>query len=92
MRGISQTSYVSGFRPTMTAEEVMLDFGLNLIHPTGNKEEPYEMVFQASNRLILTYFSAKRLAVALGQIIRRYEQQFGPVELNAAKRRTDQPM
>jgi len=86
-----QTSYVSGFRPTMTAEEVILDFGLNLLHPTGNKEEPYEMVFQASNRLILSYFSAKRLAATLAQIIRQYEQQFGPVELNAAKRRAGQP-
>jgi hypothetical protein len=85
-----QTSYVSGFRPTMTAEEVMLDFGLNLIRPTGNKEHPYELVFQANNRLVMSYFSAKRLAIALGQIIRRYEQQFGEVELNAAKRRTDQ--
>ena len=87
-----QTSYVSGFRPTMTAEEVILDFGLNLIHPTGNKEEPYEMVFQASNRLILSYFSAKRLAATLAQIIRRYEQQFGPVELNAARRRAGPPV
>jgi hypothetical protein len=82
-----QTSYVSGFRPTMTAEEVMLDFGLNLIRPTGNKENPVELVFQASNRLIMSYFSAKRLAVALGQMVRRYEQQFGEIELNAAKRR-----
>ncbi len=87
-----QTNYVSGFRPTMTAEEVILDFGLNLIHPTGRQEEPYEMVFQASNRLIMSYFSAKRLAGTLAQIIRRYEQQFGSVELNAAKRRADQPV
>jgi hypothetical protein len=85
-----QTNYVSGFRPTMTAEEVILDFGLNLIRPTGNQEEPYEVVFQTSNRLIMSYFSAKRLAAALAQIIRRYEQQFGPVELNAALRRTGQ--
>ena len=83
-----QTSYVSGFRPTMTAEEVILDFGLNLIRPTGNKDNPVELVFQANNRLIMSYFSAKRLAVALGQMVRRYEQQFGEIELNAAKRRT----
>jgi hypothetical protein len=86
-----QTSYVSGFRPTMTAEEVMLDFGLNLIRPTGNKDNPAELVFQASNRLIMSYFSAKRLAIVLSQIVRRYEQQFGQIELNAAKRRADQP-
>jgi hypothetical protein len=85
-----QTSYVSGFRPTMTAEEVMLDFGLNLIRPTGNKEHPAELVFQANNRLIMSYYSAKRLAIALGQIVRQFEQQFGEIELNASKRRTDQ--
>jgi len=83
-----QTSYVSGFRPTMTAEEVMLDLGLNLIRPTGNKEHPYELVFQASNRLIMSYYSAKRLAMTLGQIVRQFERQFGEIELNAAKRRT----
>jgi len=82
-----QTSYVSGFRPTMTAEEILLDLGLNLIRPTGNKEHPYELVFQVSNRLIMSYYSAKRLAVTLGQIVRRFEQQFGEIELNAAKRR-----
>ncbi len=85
-----QTNYVSGFRPTMTAEEVMLDFGLNLIRPTGNKEHPAELVFQANNRLIMSYYSAKRLAIALGQIVRQFEQQFGEIELNAGKRRIDQ--
>lgn len=85
-----QTTYVSGFRPTMTAEEVMLDFGLNLIRPTGNKEHPAELVFQASNRLIMSYYSAKRLAIALGQMVRQFEQQFGEIELNAGKRRIDQ--
>lgn len=85
-----QTSYVSGFRPTMTAEEVMIDFGLNLIRPTGNKEHPAELVFQANHRLIMSYYSAKRLAVALGQIVRQFEQQFGEIELDAGKRRIDQ--
>ncbi len=84
-----QTSYISGFRPTMTAEELMLDFGLNLIRPTGNKEHPFDLVFQANTRLIMSYYSAKRLALSLGQIVRQYEQQFGEVELNAGRRRID---
>ncbi len=85
-----QTSYVSGFRPTMTAEEVILDFGLNMVRPTGKKEDPFELLFQANNRLIMSYYSAKRLAIALGQVVRKFEQQFGEVELSAAKRRKDQ--
>lgn len=85
-----QTTYVSGFRPMMTAEEVMLDLGLNVMRPTGNKEHPVELVFQASNRLIMSYYCAKRLTIALGQIVQQFEQQFGEIELNAAKRRIDQ--
>ena len=86
-----QTSYVSGFRPTMGPEELMLDFGLNLVRPTGDKEQPVEIVFQSSSRLIMSYYSAKRLAVALGRVVRRYEKEFGEIELNAANRRISEP-
>ena len=85
-----QTSYISGFRPTITAEEVMLDFGLNVVRPGSDKEHPVEVVFQANNRIVMSYYSAKRLAIALTQVVKRYEQQFGAIELNAAKRRVDQ--
>jgi len=84
-----KTSYASGFRPVATAEEVIMDFGLNLARLTGNKEVPYEVVFQANNRVIMNYNSTKRLAIALGQIIRRYEDKFGELELNAANRSID---
>jgi len=87
--GNLKTSYASGFRPTATAEEVMLDFGLNLIRPSGQQQQGVrEVVFQANNRIIMNYYCAKRLALALGHIIRRFEQEFGELELDAAKRRT----
>lgn len=86
-----KTNYVSGFRPTMGPEELMLDFGLNHIRPTGEKDQPVEIVFQANSRIIMSYFSAKRLAVALGRVVRRYEEEFGEIELNAANRRIKKP-
>ena len=86
-----QTNYISGFRPTMGPEELILDFGLNVTRPTGNKEQPVEMVFVSSNRLIMSYYSAKRLAVALSRVVRRYEKEFGEIELNAANRRISDP-
>ena len=86
-----QTSYVSGFRPIMGPEELMLEFGLNLVRPTGDKEQPVEIVFQSSSRLIMSYYSAKRLAVALSRVVRRYEKEFGEIELNAANRRISGP-
>jgi hypothetical protein len=82
-----QTGYASGFRPVATAEELMLDFGLNIIRPSADKQGEREIIFQANNRIVINYYSAKRLALALGHIIRRYEQEFGEIELNAAKRR-----
>jgi hypothetical protein len=82
------TTYANGFRPTATAEEVILDFGLNLLRPAGKKEGEPEILFRATDRVILNYYVAKRLAIALGHIVRRYEQEFGDLELDAAKRRS----
>ncbi len=84
-----QMSYVSGFRPTMTAEELVLDIGVNQLRSSDDKEQPHELVFQASNRLVMNYYSAKRMAISLAQIVRQFEQRFGQIELNAVKRRQD---
>lgn len=67
-------------------EEVMLDFGVKGVAPPQDRNQP-EVVLQITNRVVLNYFSAKRLAMALSQLIRRYEDQFGEIELDASKRR-----
>jgi hypothetical protein len=85
-----KTSYANGFRSTPTAEELVLDFGLNIPIPPRNQQKEREMVFHVNNRITMNYFVAKRLAITLSQIVRRYEQEFGEIELNAAKRRTEQ--
>jgi len=77
-------TYANAFRTNGTAEEVMLDFGLNLVQPT-NDQQP-EILFQVKNRVILNYYSAKRLALTLGQLIRRHEEQFGELEMDVTKR------
>ena len=82
-----QTTYANAFRTNGTAEEVMLDFGLNLMSPATQPEGQPEIVFQVNERVILNYFSAKRLAITLSQLIRRHEEQFGEMELDVTKRR-----
>ncbi|MHC4715394.1 MAG: DUF3467 domain-containing protein [Planctomycetota bacterium] len=82
------TSYANAFRANGTAEEVMLDFGLNLVNPVPQEQGQGEIVFQVNDRVILNYYSAKRLAITLGQIIRRHEEQFGELQLDVSKRRT----
>lgn len=80
------TSYANAFRANGTAEEVMLDFGLNLIGQVAGQNQP-EILFKVNNRVIMNYYSAKRLAITLSQIIRRHEEQFGELEMDVNKRR-----
>ena len=83
-----KTSYANAFRTNGTAEEVMLDFGLNLVGPPvqqDGKQMP-QIVFQVNERVVMNYFSAKRLAITLSQLIRRHEEQCGEIELDVAKR------
>ena len=81
------TSYANGFRANATGEEVMLDFGLNVVNPAGQQQNQPEMLFQVNSRVVMNYYAAKRLAITLSQLIRRHEEQFGELNLDIAKRR-----
>lgn len=91
------TSYANAFRTNGTAEEVLLDFGLNLVAPASTPPEGEggeaaaqpqpEILFKVNDRVILNYYSAKRLAITLSQLIRRHEEQFGELEMDVSKRR-----
>ena len=90
------TCYANAFRTGTTAEEIMLDFGLNQVtqarpadgQPAQTDQPAGEILFDVTNRIVLNYFTAKRLAITLGQLIRRYEDQFGELKLNVAERAT----
>ena len=86
-----RSSYANAFRTNGTAEEVMLDFGLNVINPAAQQkpQDKPEIIFQVKERVILNYYTAKRLAITLSQLIRRHEEQCGELELDVAKRRKD---
>ncbi len=80
------TTYANAFRTNGTAEEVMLDFGVNMVNPASQGQETPEIVFQVNDRVIMNYYSAKRLAITLSQLIRRHEEQFGELEMDMSKR------
>jgi len=83
------TVYANAFRTNGTAEEVMLDFGINLLNqiPQQQGQPEPEIIFKVTDRVVMNYYSAKRLAITLSQLIRRHEDQFGELELDVAKRR-----
>ena len=86
-----QTTYANAFRTNGTAEEVILDFGLNLVGPPVQPEGQPQILFRVNQRVIMNYYSVKRLAITLSQLIRRHEEQFGELELDVAKRRQGDP-
>lgn len=87
------TTYANAFRTNGTAEEVMVDFGLNLVGQSqaqqGQQSQP-EILFKVNQRVVMNYYSAKRLAITLSQLIRRHEEQFGELELDVGKRQQGQ--
>lgn len=86
------TTYANAFKTNATSEEVIVDLGLNMVvpNPQGTGGEIVgDILFQVNNRLILNYYTAKRLALSLGQIVRSYEEKFGELKLNVADRATD---
>lgn len=64
------------------AEEVMLDLGTM----THDSAKPEALVMDISARVYMSVFAAKKLALTLSQAVQRYEQQFGPVELDIRRR------
>ena len=83
------TSYANMVMTHSMPNEVLLDFGLNLMAPPTQQQEAPEMIFKVNDRIIMNYYSAKQLAITLSQVIRRHEEQFGELELDVAKRRAD---
>ncbi len=75
--------YANFCRVTSTPEEVVLDLGLNLNSLAGGSA-PQNVSIQ--QRIILTPFTAKRLASLLVATVQRYEQTFGFVETDVRKR------
>jgi len=79
-RGVSG-SYANFVRVTGSPEEVVVDFCL-VPNPSERSDEKIEI----QNRVVLSYFGAKRLLAALHQTVARHEQRFGVIELDVRKR------
>lgn len=71
---------------TSTPEEVIVNFGLNAVPPDAEGQ----VNVQVTNRVILSYPSVKRLAVTLGNIVKRYEEQHGVIEIRRQQPRQTQ--
>ena len=46
-----------------------------------------QLLFKVTDRVIMSYSTAKRLSTSLTQLIRRYEQQFGEIPTQPGQRK-----
>ena len=74
-------AYANFCRVTGTPEEVILDLGLNA-QPFGTPNEPIIV----SQRIIMNYYTAKRMLAALHMTVQRHESAFGVLETDVQKR------
>ena len=75
------TAYANFCRVTGTPEELVLDFGLNT-QMTPTPSEPVKL----THRLVVNYFTAKRLLGALHMAVQQHENVYGVLETDIQKR------
>jgi hypothetical protein len=88
--------YANAFRNSASADEIVLDLGMNRVTPTARDKQgkvpegqpSADIVFEVNAAVVMNYYTAKRLAIMLSQTVRQHEEQFGELKLNAAERMT----
>ena len=81
------SAYANFCRVTGTPEELVLDFGLNT-QMTPVASEPVKL----THRLVVNYFTAKRLLGALHMAVQQHENVYGVLETDIQKRVRTQGM
>ena len=75
------STYCNLCRVSGTPEELVVDFGLN-----PNPYAQGDVHVKVDHRIAMSYWTAKRLFIALQQSLQRHEQAFGVIELNVRRR------
>ena len=78
--------YANFCRVTGSPEELIIDFGLNS-QPMGVPKDPIRI----TQRLIVNFFTAKRLLGALSMAVQRHEAAFGVLETDVQRRLQPRP-
>jgi len=75
------TVYTNFCRVSVTPEELVLDFGLN----TTMAPNPNEAI-KLTHRVVMNFFTAKRLMNAMIGVVSQYENTYGALELDFQRR------
>jgi len=81
-----RTVYTNAYRIHTATEEVVVDLGFNMPNPNQQGGQA-QLLFKVTDRVIMSYSNAKRLAMSLSQLVKRYEQQFGEIPTQPGQRK-----
>jgi hypothetical protein len=81
------SGYVNWFRFTGSAEELVIDLGLA---PQLGQMPPTEPI-KLNHRLVMSFYTAKRLLQNLHRAVAIYEQHYGVLEVDPARRLRNPP-
>lgn len=76
-----RTAFANVVNVNSTQEEVMLFFGTN---QTWNAQRKGQIQVKLDERVILSPFAAKRLAVLLDSVMTEYERRYGKLQVDGA--------
>ena len=81
------TVYTNFCRVNVTPEELVLDFGLNPLMTPVPSADPVKL----THRVVMSFYTAKRLMTHLIGVITHHENTYGPLELDIQKRIRTRP-
>lgn len=74
-----KSSYANVCNVTSTREEVVMLFGMNQAWNRGQAE----VKIQLTERIVISPYAAKRMSVLLANVVKEYENRFGPLNIDA---------
>ena len=82
-----KTIYANAYRIHTAEQEAVVDFGFNMPNPNAQPGQPQQVLLKVTDRVVISYVTAKRLALSLQQLVKRFEQQFGEIPVMPGQRK-----
>jgi hypothetical protein len=81
-----KTVYANAYRIHTAEQEAVLDFGFNMPNPNAQGGQQ-QVLLKVTDRVVISYVTAKRLQLSLQQLVKRFEQQFGEIPVMPGQRK-----
>ena len=82
-----KTLYANAYRIHTAEQEAVIDFGFNMPNPNAQAGQQQQVLLKVTDRVVISYVTAKRLALSLQQLVKRFEQQFGEIPVMPGQRK-----